>query len=122
MVRLPFYYCGHCKRKHQETTKENYAPILDGQCSARYRQDGGGWRSCHAPFKVFGGPERLGPSQLCSACWDRIIIQPAYGNPILGQANKKGLKEVAKGLHAKDLIPLLPQDLQDVHEKTKGET
>jgi len=120
MKRLPFYDCVHCGEKHQETTKENRLPILPDKCSARYRQEeSGGWRSCHAPFAIYGGPHRLGPSGLCQACWDRQFMAPSVGLFVSGD-ERKAAKDLARGLTAEELVKLLPKDLQDLHERTKG--
>lgn len=119
MKALPFYDCVHCGEKHQETTKENRRPILLDKCSARYLQSAsGGWRSCHAPFAICGGPHRLGPSGLCQACWDRQFVAPAIG--LFAGNEKDAAKGLARGLTADELIKMLPKDLQDLHEKSKG--
>ena len=83
------YYCPTCDLNHEETPKADFTrTILPDRCSAQYRTppNVGGWRVCHADFKLFGGPNVIGRANLCDPCWNRQIVQPGLK---MGQAMAK---------------------------------
>lgn len=78
-MKLQKYHCPYCETDHKESKKPNQEPILEGKCSANHKTppNVGNWRVCHAPFKLFGGPNVIGSAHLCDPCWKKLFA-PAY--------------------------------------------